>query len=739
MNDPDRIRKLNTLKLADFDWVKNLDEVWGFTPTNVPELHSRAVEDFSHEMARLLSNKGNSFSPPGIIVAGPGGSGKTHLLMRFANIVFQNKGYFLLADLSRVEDLLETVIEGMVRSLLTPVPFLENKAQITLLTFNILEAVNFVMPPDMAKRHNADPSKIGKDLDKILVRLLPEHPRECAEYSEVLRSILLLNSESPILKRCALNYLYGRPLTAESTELAGFKLKRNGPERVITGLSFFMSLNDKPQVLALDQLDHLLSLYNLLSHSPPIDEGRGLVTETLGLLSNVSDGLGRLPELSRRTITVLSCLPETWNYLQECSLNTSLERYRRPPIFLKPMDSEETARKIVGARMKEAAGKAHHKLPYPGWPFKPESFQGSAGHHPRVILERCHALIRELVLGDSVDEIESIFPSEDPIGEETYIEEAGNARETYGAFGSYEESPPLNNPAQARDPGLVFAWGENTGLKDLLQNTGDLGRGPYGASPPLPRKTLDGSDPYEARPLADKEPFFKSRNPNDPGSTLIPTETYKEEEPISEPEGPLKPPILLRYEELLAEDERDDFKDETNEDTLWPEALEALLSPCLSLIFIPPHKTLTLEFDNDEKIPRVHAYLSSKDDRSGKAEKNLYLRAVASKNYKRLLTRVDKILEYSGIKKRNANTRLMMLRFAPFPSGDSSVKTVLKFENMGGLRSKPSDQDLAILNAVLSLKKEFSNTEFQGFMEKNRPWEKVLFLEESLAWLTAND
>ncbi|MDR1312293.1 MAG: hypothetical protein LBQ12_01035 [Deltaproteobacteria bacterium] len=441
-------RKLNALKLSSFDWVKGLDDVWNLSRWDVPALHKRAEDEFSQEIVQLLS-RGGLASPPGMIISGPGGAGKTHLLSRFCRIALLNRGYFLLADMSgEGGGFMETVLSGMARSLSTPVSLLEGRTQASVAAETILAVGGFQVPRDFPGRHTrANPLKLARDLEKLRDKLQSSWPREAAEHSECLRSVFLLNSRDALLRRAAGDWLSGRKLDPEGAAAAGFRSERGSPDRAVAGLSFCLSLGGRYSVLALDQMDHLSALFSLISRCAPGEGAQGPPASARAHVADFSDGLGRLTGLTRRTVAVVSCLPATWESLCALSLNTALERYRRPPIFLSPLGSAGTASKLVEARMKAPLRRAGLPAPHPGWPFAPGAFEDAVGLFPRALMERCHLLVRERVLAGDPSEIPSLSPP--GVGAPVGYEDASST--SYAEDDLVEATP--DKPAPAPSPG----------------------------------------------------------------------------------------------------------------------------------------------------------------------------------------------------------------------------------------------------------------------------------------------
>ncbi|MDR2199290.1 MAG: ATP-binding protein [Deltaproteobacteria bacterium] len=445
--------KKKVLAELTFDWVKNLDDVWSIPPWDVPELHGKAMTDFKVELDHLQERK-DSGSPPGMVVSGPGGTGKTHLLSRFCRETLDRGGFFLLADMSAIRDSLETVLKGMARSLISPLDYLRGKTQAGRLAENILSHVSFQVPKDFPLRYTRhNPLRLHRDMDKLQQKLAQAFPREAVEHQDILRTILLLNSRDPFLNKAAFSWLKGQPVSLDEATATGYTVGRGEAESALSGLSFFMSLNGSFSVLALDQMDHIVSLFSLVNHNGQMDLTPSVSTAR-AIITNLSDGLGRLTALTLKTLTVLSCLPLTWDgLLGYSSANTSLQRYRRPPVYLSPLNSEEEAALMVKARLKAAFEKAGWDPPHPTWPFRPEAFKNIEGINPRALMERCHSLVREKILKDDPGDIPLILdsrPGAEPL-------EAGatlQAEEAPGEMAGPKPRPGAEGPGTGGSP-----WG----------------------------------------------------------------------------------------------------------------------------------------------------------------------------------------------------------------------------------------------------------------------------------------
>ncbi|MDR2612570.1 MAG: hypothetical protein LBG06_07035 [Deltaproteobacteria bacterium] len=778
-------RKLNALKLSSFDWVKGLDDVWNLSRWDVPELHRKAEGDFSQEIVQLLS-RGGVLSPPGMIVSGPGGAGKTHLLSRFCRIALLNGGSFMLADMSAAArgGFLETVLAGMASSLATPVALLEGRTQASLAAEGALAAAGFQVPRDFAGRHTrANPGKLARDLEKVRDKLQASWPREAAEHSDCLRALFLLNSRDASLRKAAMDWLAGGPPDPGTAECAGFRAPRGDAARAVAGLSFFLSLSGRFSVLALDQMDHLSALFSLIARAGASEAAAGLAAEARARVADFSDGLGRLTGLTRRTLAVVSCLPATWENLSSLSLNTSLERYRRPPVFLSPVGSPEIAARLVAARMKTPCRRAGISPPWPSWPFREESFEDAVGLFPRALMERCHLLVRERVLAGDPSEIRSLDLRSGAVGAledaapppfaASYVEddlvEAGPASGESGVPGPVAvkaQGPPPGtwpppeplaeapSPLQERDPGdtMVFAWSGDdfrdylSGSLPDLAGLSDIESALEGEPASHPPAELSGrEDGADAFPEGGAAAGFPIGGGGDgaeeagsgaghgapeagPGGGGAGQE---DGDPVFRAEG--------RFQELFGAADTGAFQDESLEDELWPEILSCFLGAFADSLSGKDRPSVSIEGPPPGEVPPpYHVLVRAEGPGLPEEGRSLYVRALLRNHHMAFASRLRKAMEAASPDRRDPSVRLVLVRFSPKPAGAASAEALESFGACGGLWLRPADSDLALLKAVSELSRELPRDSLLAWMRAFQPWRRLLFLANDLAWLSSD-
>ncbi len=116
------------------------------------------------------------------------------------------------------------------------------------------------------------------------------------------------------------------------------------------------------------------------------DEGESAAREIIHLFG---DGLINLKGITTRSMTVISCLGETWTILRNKILASVAQRFSEP-VFLRPA-SVETGQisDLVASRLRVAYAHRGETPPYPTWPFSPQAIANLGDVLPRKTLMLC--------------------------------------------------------------------------------------------------------------------------------------------------------------------------------------------------------------------------------------------------------------------------------------------------------------------------------------------------------------
>lgn len=419
---------------ADFDWVVHTSGIWENQPHHVPDLHDDVRGDLVEDLQRTVRPQ----SPLGRIVAGEGGSGKTHLLSMLRREAYSSGAAFVAVDMTDVRDFLALTLSSFVQSLMQPDD--SGREQFRSYLIWLVDEVGAPKPGPqyVEEMANCHPSKLPKLMDALVRLVNRKYPGETLQHQDVLRSLVLLNCADLEKRSIGYTWLQGEEIEKEPRNEFGYTTSRSDAKDIITGLSWFLAWRS-PILLAIDQIDPIIAQHNYIAKA---EERRLDATEQMvsrGILTGIAGGLSALHGITRRTLVVLSSLQASLEGLTAYAPASFMDRFREP-LFLMPMRDSGVAQAIVATRLAAAYEAAGFTPPYPTWPFKPEAFEEARALLPRELLQRCerHRLacrragaVSELASFDAAAPVKP--PAVDDLAEldrayETYKGEADVAR-----------------------------------------------------------------------------------------------------------------------------------------------------------------------------------------------------------------------------------------------------------------------------------------------------------------------
>lgn len=372
---------LSALVGADFEWTAHIDSIWRDTHSDIPELQResrRQLEIRLSELRRLQSTG----SPLGLPILGEGGSGKTHLLSMARKESLAHGHFFVLADMTDIREFWETICSGYIRSLDQKIG---NVTQATRLLSKLTEQVKGT--PSVEELASARPPGLINRCNLLIQGLGADHRGEMREHQDVLRALVLLASNDFDIQDRGQQWLQGLPISEDETFRHGFTQSQKRPEQIVRGLSWLMSLV-APTVLALDQLDAIVAEHNLASSVDDGTEPTARQQASLGIIQGLAGGLSALRDLTRSTLTLLSCLEGTWAVLKARTNATILGRFEGP-IILQPAQDAASIRTLIERRLARTYHENGVEPPYPAYPFRESFFEDRIGLLPREVLKAC--------------------------------------------------------------------------------------------------------------------------------------------------------------------------------------------------------------------------------------------------------------------------------------------------------------------------------------------------------------
>jgi hypothetical protein len=388
MNEEER----KALRELRFDSAQTSAGVWKALPYHVSELHREAmrrIADGLEDAARCVDD-----SPLGVVVQGQAGAGKTHLLGSAREHTQRSGGYFSLVELNDAVPFWTGVAETLQADLLRPGA--EKRSQ--LHEFLDRLAVLITVPADVREIVLGERGGLTKRVLGVFVDALRRHDGTLGlAAQDTLRALILLGSNDFAAQDIGQAHLQSVQ-TADVDDRAAWGLRQppKTPLQVVHDISCLLALTG-PTVIAIDQLDGLFARTSTSTlHSGSNDD-----PAFRRVLGEIADGLLTLRQITRRTLTVITCLPDIWVLIKEHAAGPVPHRFRET-YTLDRIPTGEVARAIVAKRFAERFAAIRFEPPYPTWPIAAEAFDRPVMYTPRKLIQRVEAHITQCLRNDRV-------------------------------------------------------------------------------------------------------------------------------------------------------------------------------------------------------------------------------------------------------------------------------------------------------------------------------------------------
>ncbi|NUT47296.1 MAG: ATP-binding protein [Saccharothrix sp.] len=377
----EQLRKaLATLR---FNSAETPDDVWQTPPSHVDGLHEKAENRIRAGITDAKASAGPS--PIGLVLQGRKGVGKTHLLGSVRRMVQQEGGYFFLVELTTGEEFWNDVAEAMRSELRRPTD--DGELQLTVLLRQLCEVAG--VPPTVAGAITGGAALTPHDLTVFVYHLRAVDGRIAVECGDTIRALVLYASEHA---DTGLEHLLGVAEVGGARKW-GLPPRAKPPQTLVRDISRVLALTG-PCVIAVDQLDTLVNIGE--------DETDARVTsgELSRELALIADGLMKLREKTRRTLSIVACLPNTWKMLHSIASDTVADRFAETP-FLGSIVDPAVGRALVERWLGAVYGRNDVTPPHPTWPVSPTAFTGGwVPRTPRQLLRSIHSHAESCLYGE---------------------------------------------------------------------------------------------------------------------------------------------------------------------------------------------------------------------------------------------------------------------------------------------------------------------------------------------------
>jgi hypothetical protein len=370
-------------------------DVWLPAGNHVEELHPQATVDLMRKIRALTP--ANATSPRGLVVQGEKGTGKTHFV-RYSRERFcseEVRGWFVLIELTSAQNFWQDAARGMVGSLLK-----ESQGRNLLLRLSDLTDAAEGMREAVSNGRAPD-----RDLLDLFVSGLRERDFDVGiQASDTARALALLAADHDRKAQDAgRHYFYQLPETEPLLPESGVRNLHPSWQDLVRELSMLMALTG-PTLLAVDQIDTLLARSRRATTQDSGRDRRALAAQT-EVLRPVADGLMQLRETTTRSVTLLCCLPATWEEIRTQTLATVRDRFETMAPLTHTLPSAEVAQTLVERHLSERYRDLGFEPPYPTWPVRPEAFPAATAYTARDLLQKISDHVRNCLYDRQVTEL----------------------------------------------------------------------------------------------------------------------------------------------------------------------------------------------------------------------------------------------------------------------------------------------------------------------------------------------
>lgn len=389
---------LTALATLRFDWADTPDHVWQDSSFHVGGMHAKATAAIDAAIRDAATSDGPS--PIGLVLEGQKGVGKTHLLGLVRRHTHAAGGYFFLDDLTAGDAFWEDTTDALRGGLARP----DQSGEPQVTTFLRQVCVNGDVEPGITKAILERQRITKKHVDAFLNALWGLDRRVAGECGDTARALLLYGSGDRGAYQVADHYLSGAD-ELKRGERSKWDLP-SGPRSalaLVRDITRLLALTG-PIVVAVDQLDTLVALQTKQAGAEDL------------MTAQIADGLMRLREVTRRTVTVLACLPETWEMLKAKAADTVPDRFRESTLTLGRILDGEVGRALVEKRLGVPYRAMRFVPEYPTWPIAGSAFEaGWEQQSARELLKRVIAHVEACVRDGEVRELTAFGDQQLPV------------------------------------------------------------------------------------------------------------------------------------------------------------------------------------------------------------------------------------------------------------------------------------------------------------------------------------
>ncbi|MDG4763029.1 DUF87 domain-containing protein [Solwaraspora sp. WMMD406] len=378
-----------------FNWAPTPDDVWKPIPFHVEGLHHQIIEMVMEGVSE--ANHSVDSSPVGLAILGQRGTGKTHLLGAVRQRVQAAGGFFFLVRLLEANAFWRSTSLSLLEDFARPAP--DGTSQLHAFLRRLADEVD---APRAVRRSVTGETELTRHaLDAFVDQVRKANRQIGTECQDTARALVLYASDDGTAQDVGYDFLSSSDEESPGALAAwGIRRSKRAPQEIVRDTSRLVALVG-PTVIALDQIDLMVAQ----SVKSTTREVRGEVDwQTSLLLEQIASGLMSLRENTRRSLSIVSCLPQTWQSIKVQATDTVQDRFREA-VRLKEIPSPEIGRELVEKRFGLVFDELGFTPPYPTWPIHPSAFAEVVQFTPRELLRRIDTHVRSCLADGQVREL----------------------------------------------------------------------------------------------------------------------------------------------------------------------------------------------------------------------------------------------------------------------------------------------------------------------------------------------
>jgi hypothetical protein len=380
------------LAAVQFNWAVTPDAIWSPAEHHVEGLHANVIQTVMASVS--VARRSTGGSPIGIALEGEKGVGKTHLLGWVRQRVQDSDGYFFLIKLVNGASFWPSAVRGVIDGF-----HAGQGDQLTLLLHRLGEQAS--LSESLQSRLRGEGPTTRTDLDAFVAGLKAIDPRVGADCQNTARALVLYRSPDPAAQEVGYSYFeLDGDVPDPERETWGFRRGSRLPQQILGDLSRLLALTG-PSVIAIDQIDSVMAqVTSGRSDSPANQQAR------VRLVNELADGLMELREQTHRTLSVVACIPTTWELIRTMATSPAADRFRTVTMQSQLPDPA-IAVDLVARRLAGLYSAAGYAPAYPTWPVLRSAFDddGARDFTPRRLLQRVDSHIRHCLETDRLVEL----------------------------------------------------------------------------------------------------------------------------------------------------------------------------------------------------------------------------------------------------------------------------------------------------------------------------------------------